>query len=68
MILSYKKKYNKMMIHKVQVATPEEIERNEKIRKEQDKCCHNIMIFIGWSICLLIFVYLIVLIIMISFE
>ena len=56
------------MIHKVQVATPEEIERNEKIRKEQDECCHKIMIVIGWAICLLIFVYAIILIIMITFD
>ena len=57
-----------MMIHKVQVATPEEIEINEKIRKEQDECCNKIMLFIGWSIVLLLFVYSIVLIIMITFN
>ena len=66
--ISLNKKYNTMMIHKVQIASKEEIERNEKLRKEQDECCHTIMIFIGWSVCLLIFVYLIVLIIIISFE
>jgi len=55
-----------MMIHKVQIATPGEIQRNAKIRKEQDECCNKILLCIGWSLCLLMFIYTIVLAIITS--
>lgn len=55
------------MVVKVQVMTPEEVERNNKIREEQDRVCKKIMLFCGWSIVLLLFVYFIVLLIIISF-
>ena len=49
---------------RVQVMTPEE---SNKLREEQDKLCKNIMLCCGWSIVLLLFIYLIVILI-ISFE
>ncbi len=53
---------------KVQVMSEEEIQRYEKFRKEQDEFCDKIKICCGWSICILIFVWCIVLIITISFR
>ena len=56
------------MVVKVQIMSPEEVERNNKLREEQDRVCKNIMLCCGWSIVLLLFVYFIVLIITISYE
>ena len=55
------------MVVKVQIMSPEEVERSNKLR-EQDRVCKNIMLCCGWAIVLLLFVYFIVLLITISFE
>jgi len=58
--------YNKgKMVHRVQVMTEEEIKRHEKRRADEDECCRKIYTFCCLVLCILAFVYLIVLTILV---
>ena len=51
------------MIHKVQIMSEEEAIRYNQWQKDLDSVCDNIKLCICWSICIFVFVYFIVLII-----
>ena len=53
------------MVHRVQVMTPEEIKRHEKRRADEDEYCRKIYTFCCLVLCILTFVYLIVLTILV---
>ena len=53
---------------KVQVLSDAEIARHDKLRKEQDELCDKIKLCCGWSVCILLFVWVIVLIIVTSMK
>jgi hypothetical protein len=53
------------MVHRVQVMTPEEIKRHEKRRVDEDEYCRKIYTFCCLVLCILTFVYLIVLTILV---
>lgn len=56
------------MVYKVQVMNEEEAERYNKRQNELDNLCDRIKICVCWSICILLFVYLIVIIILSYFQ
>ena len=60
MILIYYIRITKEKIHRVQVMTEEEIKRHEKQRADEDECCRKIYTFCCLVLCILAFVYLIV--------
>ena len=53
------------MVHRVQVMTPEEIKRHSKQRADEDECCRKIYTFCCLVLCILTFVYLIVMTILV---
>tara|TARA_B100001287_G_C22651778_1_gene515580 strand:+ start:1504 stop:1686 length:183 start_codon:yes stop_codon:yes gene_type:complete len=53
---------------KVEVMTPEELERRKKYREREEECCNKCKAFIGISILILLCVYLICLITMIIIQ
>ena len=56
------------MVHKVQVMSDEEAERYNKWQNDLDNLCDRIKICVCWSICILVFVYLIVLIVVMATD
>ena len=53
------------MVHRVQVMTEEEIKRHNKQREDEDECCRKIYTFCCLVLCILTFVYLIVMTILV---
>jgi hypothetical protein len=56
------------MVYKVQVMSDEEAERYNKWQNDLDNVCDRIKICICWSICILVFVYLIVTIVVMVID
>ena len=44
------------MVIKVQIMSDEEVQRHEKLRRDQDECCDKILCCCGWSIVAIIII------------